>query len=158
MTAAAQQRAEQLGMKSKLAIHFGGKCSVKRKFFSKKGDLEDRWAEGKYMGLSPSVNDGHIVLRSDGVGNGFVQTLHVRTRLVSPEPPPLQFVGDSLEEEHTPPPRRGVVSGPLVRDLTSCFLQTHRHPCRRQQELHKGACATCWGGVGPCSAFEFAIP
>ncbi|CAE6959076.1 GIP [Symbiodinium sp. CCMP2592] len=106
MTAAAQQRAQQLGMKSKLAIHFGGKCSVKRKFFSKKGDLEDRWVEGKYMGLSPSVNDGHIVLRSDGVGNGFVQTLHVRTRLVSPDPPPLQFVGDSLEEEHTPPPRR----------------------------------------------------
>ena len=106
MTAAAQQRAEQLGMKSKLAIHFGGKCSVKRKFSSKKGDLEDRWVEGKYMGLSPSVNDGHIVLCSDGVGNGFVQTLHVRTRLVSPEPPPLQFVGDSLEEEHAPPPRR----------------------------------------------------
>ena len=106
MTAAAQQRAQQLGMKSKLAIHFGGKCSVKRKFFSKKGDLEDRWVEGKYMGLSPSVNDGHIVLRSDGVGNGFVQTLHVRTRLVSPDPPPLQFVGDSLEEEHSAPPRR----------------------------------------------------
>ncbi|CAE7740893.1 GIP [Symbiodinium sp. CCMP2592] len=64
---------------------------------------------GKYMGLSPSVNDGRIVLRSDGVGNGFVQTLHVRTCLVSPDPPPLQFVGDSLEEEHAPPPRR--VSG-----------------------------------------------
>ena len=106
MTAAAQQRAPQLGMKSKLAIHFGGKCPVKRKFFSKKGDLEDRWAEGTYMGLSPSANDGHIVLRSDGVGNGFVQTLHVRTRLVSPDPPPLQFVGDSLEEEHSAPPRR----------------------------------------------------
>ena len=73
---------------------------------SKKGDLEDRWVEGKYMGLSPSVNDGHIVLRSDGVGNGFVQTLHLRTRLVSPDPPPLQFVGDSLEEEHSAPPRR----------------------------------------------------
>ena len=95
MTAAAQQRAQHLGMKSKLAIHFGGKCSVKRQFFSKKGDLEDRWVEGKYMGLSPSVNDGHIVLHSDGVGNGFVQTLHVRTRLVSPDPPPLRFVGDS---------------------------------------------------------------
>ena len=54
--------------------------------------MEDRWVEGKYMGLSPSVNDRHIVLRSDGVGNGFVQTLHVR--------------GDSLEEEHSPPPCR----------------------------------------------------
>ena len=37
------------------------------------------------MGLSQSVNDGPIVLRSDGVGNGFVQALHVRTRFVSPE-------------------------------------------------------------------------
>ena len=35
----------------------------------------------------------------------FVQTLHVRTRLVSPDPPPLQFVGDSLEQEHVPPRR-----------------------------------------------------
>ena len=40
------------------------------------------------------------------LGNGFVQTLHVRTRLVSPDPPPLQFVGDSLEEEHSAPPCR----------------------------------------------------
>ena len=32
MTAATQQRAQQLGMESKLAIHFGGKCSVKRVF------------------------------------------------------------------------------------------------------------------------------
>ena len=85
------------------------------------------------MGLSPSVNDGHIVLRSDGVGNGFVQTLHVRTRLVSPDPPPLQFVGDSLEEEHSAPPRRVR----LVRDLTTLL-----HPCRGQQKLHtrKGLC------------------
>ena len=52
------------------------------------------------MGLSLSVNDGHT--RSDGVGNGFVQTLHVRTNLVSPEHPPAEFVG-SLEQEYAPP-------------------------------------------------------
>ena len=68
-----------------------------------KGDIEDRWVEGKYMGLSPSVNDGHVVLRNDGKGNGFVQTLHVRTKLFTPEPPPLEFVGDSVEPEHPPP-------------------------------------------------------
>ena len=56
-----------------------------------------------YLGLSPTVNDGHVVLRNDGKGNGFVQTLHVRANLVSPDPPPLEFVGDSLEPEHPPP-------------------------------------------------------
>ena len=70
---------------------------------NQKGDLEDRWVEGMYLGLSPTVNDGHVVLRNDGKGNGFVQTLHVRTNLVSPDPPPLEFVGDSLEPEHPPP-------------------------------------------------------
>ena len=103
-TAATQQRAQQLGLKSKLAAPFGAKCSVRLKFFRKmKGDIEDRWVEGKYMGLSPSVNDGHVVLRNDGKGNGFVQTLHVRTKLFTPEPPPLEFVGDSVEPEHPPP-------------------------------------------------------
>ena len=103
-TAATQQRAQQLGLKSKLAAPFGAKCSVRLKFFRKmKGDIEDRWVEGKYMGLSPSVNDGHIVLRNDGKGNGFVQTLHVCTKLFTPEPPPLEFVGDSVEPEHPPP-------------------------------------------------------
>ena len=53
--------------------------------------------------MSPSVNDGHVVLRNDGKGNGFVQTLHVRTKLFTPEPPPLEFVGDSVEPEHPPP-------------------------------------------------------
>ena len=101
---ATQQRAQQLGLKSKLAAPFGAKCSVRLKFFHKmKGDIEDRWVEGKYMGLSPSVNDGHVVLRNDGKGNGFVQTLHVRTKLFTPEPPPLEFVGDSVEPEHPPP-------------------------------------------------------
>ena len=50
-TAATQQRVQQLGLKSKLAAPFGAKCSVRLKFFHKmKGDIEDRWVEGKYMG------------------------------------------------------------------------------------------------------------
>ena len=117
-TAATQQRSQQLGLKSKLAAPFGAKCSVRLKFFhNQKGDLEDRWVEGMYLGLSPTVNDGHVVLRNDGKGNGFVQTLHVRTNLVSPDPPPLEFVGDSLEPEHPPPLRASKV-------WTSCLLKT----------------------------------
>ena len=73
-TAATQQRSQQLGLKSKLAAPFGAKCSVRLKFFhNQKGDLEDRWVEGMYLGLSPTVNDGHVVLRNDGKGNGFVE-------------------------------------------------------------------------------------
>ena len=68
------------------------------------------------MGLSPSVNDGHVVLRNDGKGNGFVQTLHVRTKLFTPEPPPLEFVGDSVEPEH-PPPRLRVRSKRALEEL-----------------------------------------
>ncbi|CAE7492518.1 GIP [Symbiodinium natans] len=57
-TAASQQRAQQLGLKSKLAAPFGAPCSVKLKFYGpSRGDLGDRWVDGKYMGLSPSVND-----------------------------------------------------------------------------------------------------
>ena len=93
--AATQQRSQQLGLKSKLAAPSGARCSVRLKFFHK-GDLEDRWVEGMYLGLSPTVNNGHVVLRNDGKG-------HVRTNLVSPDPPPLKFVGDSLEPEHPPP-------------------------------------------------------
>ena len=55
-----------------------------------------------YLGLSPTVNDGHVVVRNDGKGNNFAQTLHTRTNLVSPDPP-LEFVGDSLEPEHPLP-------------------------------------------------------
>ena len=103
-TAATQQRSQQLGLKSKLAAPFGARCSVRLKFFhNQKGDLEDRWVEGMCLGLSPTVNDGHVVPRNDGKDNGFAQTLHVRTNLVSPDPPPLEFVGDSLEPEHPPP-------------------------------------------------------
>ena len=70
-TAATQQRFQQLGLKSKLAAPFGAKCSVRLKFFhNQKGDLEDRWVD-MYLGLSPAVNDGHVVLRNDGKGNGF---------------------------------------------------------------------------------------
>ncbi|CAE7231028.1 GIP [Symbiodinium natans] len=106
-TAASQQRAQQLGLKSKLAAPFGAPCSVKLKFYGpSRGDLGDRWVDGKYMGLSPSVNDGHIVLRNDGVGNGFLQTLHVRSRLHSPEMPDRVFEGDVREPAPLEPARR----------------------------------------------------
>ena len=106
-TAASQQRAQQLGLKSKLAAPFGAPCSVKLKFYGpSRGDLGDRWVDGKYMGLSPSVNDGHIVLRNDRVGNGFLQTLHVRSRLHSPEMPDRVFEGDVREPAPLEPARR----------------------------------------------------
>ena len=77
---------------------------MKLKFFRKMtGDFEDMWVEGRFVGLPPSVNNGHIVLRSNGAGNGFAQTRYVRTNLVSPEHPSVEFVGSSFEQEYAPP-------------------------------------------------------
>ena len=84
-----------MGLKSKLAIHFGGKCSVKLKFFCKmQGDFEDKCVEGRLKGLSLSVNDGHIMLRR--------RSMYEPTSFPQ-EHAPMEFVGSSLEQEYAPP-------------------------------------------------------
>ena len=80
---AAQQRAEALGFTSKLAAPFGARCLVKAKAAAK-GEISESWISGRYAGLSPTVDDGHLVYRDDGKGNGFAQTLHVRTSTLEP--------------------------------------------------------------------------
>ena len=106
MATAAQQRAE---VKACTAVWSTLLCEAV--FTDLRGDLGDKWVEGKYMGLSPFVNDGHVVLRKDGLGNGFLQTLHVRTRLVAPEMPPGEWVAEAAAEEEPPPPVRRRITG-----------------------------------------------
>ena len=98
---AAQQRAEALGFTSKLAAPLGARCLVKEKAYSSvaaaKGEISASWISGRYAGLSPTVGDGHLVYRDDGKGNGFMQTLHVRTSTL--EPPECLERFDSFEGE-----------------------------------------------------------
>ena len=62
-------------MATKLAAPFGAKCLVRVKALHVccKGEIAERWISGRYAGLSPTVNEGHLVYRDDGdgKGNGF---------------------------------------------------------------------------------------
>ena len=82
--AAAHQRSEVLGMATELAAPFGAKCLVRPKAYTPvaaKGEIADSWISGRYAGLSPTVDEGHLVYRDDGKGNAYTQSLHVRTKL-----------------------------------------------------------------------------
>ena len=119
--AAAQQRSEVLGIATKLAAPFGAKCLVRVKAYTSvaaaKGEIAERWISGRYAGLSPTVNEGHLVYRDDGKGNGFAQSLHVRTKVVEPPECPEQFEGESV-----PVRRRIVGKSPPEAELRAAQL------------------------------------
>ena len=124
---AAQQRAEALGFTSKLAAPFGARCLVKEKAYSSvaaaKGEISENWISGRYAGLSPTVDDGHLVYRDDGKGNGFTQTLHVRTRTLEPPECLERFEGEAV-----PVRRRVVGKSPPEAELRAAQLDKHCCP------------------------------
>ena len=124
---AAQQPAEALGFTSKLAAPFGARCLVKEKAYSSvaaaKGEISESWISGRYAGLSPAVDDGHLVYRDDGKGNGFTQTLHVRTSTL--EPPECL---DRFEGEAVPVRRRVVGKSPPEAELRATQLDENSGP------------------------------
>ena len=101
---AAQQRAKALSQVSKLATTFGAKVMVKRRAFASGGktvrrEFEPRWVEGVYLGLSNSVDDGHLVYAEDS----FLHTKNVKPKaaLVDPGPPEVE-PGDGVFESLAP--------------------------------------------------------
>ena len=124
---AAQQRAEALGFTSKLAAPFGARCLVKEKAYSSvaaaKGEISENWISGRYAGLSPTVDDGHLVYRDDGKGNGFTQTLHVRTSTLEPPECLERFEGEAV-----PVRRRVVGKSPPEAELRAAQLDEHCCP------------------------------
>ena len=98
--AAAQQRSEVLGMATKLAAAFGAKCLVRAKAYTSvaaaKGEIAESWISGRYAGLSPTVDEGHLVYRDDGKGNGYTQSLHVRTQTLELPECREQFEGEAV--------------------------------------------------------------
>ena len=121
----AQQRAEALGFTSKLAAQFGARCLVKEKAHSSvaaaKGEI--CWISGRYAGLSPTVDDGHLVYRDDGKGNGFTQTLHVRTSTLEPLECLERFEGEAVAVR-----RRVVGKSPPEAELRAAQLDKHCCP------------------------------
>ena len=124
---AAQQRAEALGFTPKLAAPFGARCLVKEKAYSSvaaaKGEISESWISGRYAGLSPTVDDGHLVYRDDGTGNGFTQTLHVRASTLEPPECLERFEGEAV-----PVRRRVVGKSPPEAELRAAQLDKHCCP------------------------------
>ncbi|CAE7367174.1 unnamed protein product [Symbiodinium sp. CCMP2592] len=110
--AASMQRGDVLGFEPKLAAPYGSKVLVRRRHLDgpKLDDLAPRWLSGVYVGLSDSLSKGHLVYVSDGEGECFVHTLHVRAGLHDPGPPEEEVQADLPG----PPERRvrGKASGP----------------------------------------------
>ncbi|CAE7422884.1 unnamed protein product [Symbiodinium sp. CCMP2592] len=94
--AASMQRGDVLGFEPKLAAPYGSKVLVRKRHLDgpKLDDLAPRWLSGVYVGLSDSLSKGHLVYVSDGEGERFVHTLHVRAGLHDPGPPEEEVQAD----------------------------------------------------------------
>ncbi|CAE7947072.1 Copia protein [Symbiodinium microadriaticum] len=80
--AAGQQRALALGRKGPPA-KFGEVVEVRKKFwYERRVDLEPKWTDGRYMGPSPDLRQGHLVRFDDG---RFTTTTHFKAGVVVPE-------------------------------------------------------------------------
>ena len=73
--------------------------------------------------MSPTVDDGHLVYRDDGKGNGFTQTLHVRTSTLEPPECLERFEGEAV-----PVRRRVVGKSPPEAELRAAQLDKHCCP------------------------------
>ena len=91
-TAAAQQLSATLGYTTKVAAPFGSTVLVKKRPYDERGtvakpdNLKSQWLNGKYLGLSDVIPQGHLVY-VEGDRPMFIHTLHVRARLHDPGPP-----------------------------------------------------------------------
>ena len=108
-TAAAMQRARILQWRSKLVAPYGATVHIKKKVFDSQGPrrrekaFESRWREGKYMGLSNLMEDGHVIYVPEDreEKEKFFHTFHLRTSLHDPGPP-----GQEVVMDEPPKPRR----------------------------------------------------
>ena len=93
-----------LGMSSRLAAPFGAVVHVRRRPYSGTGahhkfdSLQTQWAKGKYLGLSTTLSQGHVIYTKAEAEQveGFIHTFHVRS-LVDPGPAQEEY------EEPVPP-------------------------------------------------------
>ncbi|CAE7234262.1 hypothetical protein AK812_SmicGene14430 [Symbiodinium microadriaticum] len=80
--AAAQQRTLALGKKGPPAT-FGEVVEVRKKFwYDRRVDMEPKWTNGRYMGPSPDLRQGHLVRFDDG---RYTTTSHFKAGVVIPE-------------------------------------------------------------------------
>ena len=91
--ACVMQRSALTGMPSKLAAPSGAVVRVRKRPYTGAGttakpdSLRTQWVRGHYLGLSSTLNDGHVIYvpAVDDQPEGFIHTFHVR-KLVHPGP------------------------------------------------------------------------
>ena len=109
-TACVLQRAALTGTASKLAAPFGSTVHIRKRpdtgvgTTAKPDSLKSQWIKGKYLGLSNTLNSGHVVYipPQDGQSESFVHTFHVRS-LTDPG-----FLEEEFHEHIPDPPLRRV--------------------------------------------------
>ena len=109
-TACILQRAALTGMVSKLAAPFGSTVHVRKRPYTgvgttaKPDSLRTQWIKGRYLGLSSTLNAGHVIYvpPEDGQPESFIHTFHVR-RLTDPG-----FLEEEFHEHIPNPPLRRI--------------------------------------------------
>ena len=102
MTFAAEyQRRAALGILADASPPFGAVVHCRAKVFGVGGhhDLDEKWLEGRFVGWSEDVVNGHVVRLDSG---GYITTAHVRPFLVDSD----QLVATEPYEAHVPVPER----------------------------------------------------
>ena len=109
-TSCVLQRAALTGMESKLAAPFGSTVHVRKRPYTGAGttakpdSLRSQWIKGRYLGLSSTLNSGHVIYipPEDGQPESFIHTFHVRC-LTDPG-----FLEEEFREHHPEPPLRRI--------------------------------------------------
>ena len=136
--ACAMQRASLTGMTSRLAAPFGAIVHVRKRPYTGAGttakpdSLRTQWVRGHYLGLSNTLNNGHVIFvpAVDDQPEGFIHTFHVR-ELVHPgpmegqyfEPEPPQRPSRRLRGKQSVAVRLEAVQSSQIEEDPLCQLQ-----------------------------------
>ena len=108
------QRRAALGILAESTPPFGTVVHCRSKVFGVGGhhDLNEKWLEGRFVGWSEDVVNGHVVKLDSG---GYITTAHVRPFLVDSD----QLVAMEPYEAHLPVPERRVRGKTTLRPMTA---------------------------------------
>ena len=108
------QRRAALGILAESTPPFGTVVHCRSKVFGVGGhhDLNEKWLEGRFVGWSEGVVNGHVVKLDSG---GYITTAHVRPFLVDSD----QLVAMEPYEAHLPVPERRVRGKTTLRPMTA---------------------------------------
>ncbi|CAE7401027.1 GIP, partial [Symbiodinium sp. CCMP2456] len=130
--ATTRQRHKALGRTDELPC-FGTPVHVRTKIYGKAGkyDVDNKWAQGVYVGPSEDVQHGHVVRFPDGT---FVTSLHLKQKLINAD----ELVDLEPREVELPLPER------RVRRKTRLARIQGEHPLTAEEEAAELKAKCLW--------------